>query len=53
MRIRWPAHLALRNQVHDLAGDGLRREGQIKTVEHQLDRIKIRLDLTDAEIGDA
>lgn len=40
--------IALRKQVHALQGDGLRRETTIAGMQVDIDRIKTRLDLSDA-----
>lgn len=40
--------IALRKQVHTLQGDGLRRETVIADMQLDIDRIKTRLDLSDA-----
>ncbi|MEO1716193.1 MAG: hypothetical protein AAFR76_03685 [Planctomycetota bacterium] len=40
--------ISIRKQVHGLAGDGLRRETNIAAMQVDLDRIKARLDLSDA-----
>ena len=40
--------IALRKQVHALQGDGLRRETTIAGMQIDIERIKTRLDLSDA-----
>ncbi len=40
--------ISLRKQIHSVQGDGLRRESVIAEMQVDLDRIKARLDLSDA-----
>ena len=40
--------ISIRNQLHAMQGDTLRQERTIATLQHDVDRIKNRFDLTDA-----
>ncbi|MCP9237917.1 hypothetical protein [Lewinella sp. JB7] len=40
--------ISIRNQLHAMQGDTLRQERTIASLQHDVDRIKTRFDLTDA-----